>query len=97
MPSTARRLTPRHEPKPDQETGPARALRELLTKSRSRRVLARLSDSDTPARDTIHAPDFLQAAISFAETCAAAFDGHEIKVAVTDSETGETHCFALSV
>jgi hypothetical protein len=96
MPSTARRLTPRHEPKPDQETGPAHALRELLTKSRSRRFLARLSDSDAPARDTIHAPDFLQAAISFAETCTTA-DAREIKVAVTDCETGETHCFALSV
>ena len=97
MPSTARRLTPRLDPKPKQETGPAYALKELLTKSRSRRFLARLSESDTPARDTIHAPDFLQAAITFAETCAAAIDGREIKVAVTDCETGETHCFALSV
>ena len=97
MPSTARRLTPGHEPKRDQETGPARALRELLAKSRSRRFLACLSDGNSPARDTIHAPDFLQAAINFAETCATATEGQEIKVVVTDCETGETHCFALNV
>ena len=97
MPSTARRLTPRSEPKAEPDNGPGRALKDLLAKSRARRFLARLSDSDAPARDTIHATDFLQAAISFAETFAAAIDGHQINVAVTDCETGETHCFALSV
>jgi Family of unknown function (DUF5961) len=48
-------------------------------------------------RETIDASDFLQAALSFAETCAADHPGNTIKVCVTDAETGETQCFALDL
>ena len=78
---------------------PARQCRSAnwTASTRARRFIARLTDDDTPVRETIDASDFLQAALSFAETCAANHPGNTIKVCVTDAETGETQCFALDL
>lgn len=63
---------------------------------RARRFIARLTDvCDTP-KEAIDAPDFLQAALTFAESCAAG-DAGTLNIAVTDAETGETHCFTLGL
>lgn len=96
MAVSARRL-PRLEPRREINDGPARPLRELLERSRARRFVVQLSTSDIPSRASVHAADVLQAAISFAEAFAADVDGREIRVTVTDCETGESHCFALSL
>lgn len=63
---------------------------------RARRFVARLSDADPAVADAVDAPDFLQAALTFAETCAAA-DAPALNVAVTDADTGETHCFTVAL
>jgi hypothetical protein len=63
--------------------------------TRSRRFTARLSDG-TACLETVDAPDFLQAALTYAETCAAC-DADTVSVAVTDADTGETHCFTLAL
>lgn len=93
MPAVARRLNLR-TPQPYE---PARPIKGLGSVAKARRFVARLSDDETPARDTVEATDFLQAALAFAETCAADADATTLKVAVTDTETGETHCFNLDV
>lgn len=95
MAVSARRL-PRVEPSRDLGHGPARELKNLLAQSRTRRFVVQLSESDANARASVRAPDFLQAALSFVETFAADVAGNEVNVAVTDCETGERHCFALS-
>lgn len=61
----------------------------------TRRFTARLSDG-TACVEALDAPDFLQAALTYAETCAA-HDGDAVSIAVTDAETGETHCFTLAL
>jgi hypothetical protein len=61
---------------------------------RARRFVARLSDANPGTADAVDAPDFLQAALTFAETCAAS-DADTLNIAVTDAETGETHCFSV--
>lgn len=91
MPAVARRPNLR-TPAPYE---PARPIKGLGSATRARRFIARLSDDDTPAQDAVEATDFLQAALAFAETCAT--DTATLKIAVTDAETGETHCFNLDV
>ncbi len=61
----------------------------------TRRFTARLSDG-TACVDTVEASDFLQAALVYAETCAA-HDGDAVSIAVTDCETGVTHCFTVAL
>lgn len=63
---------------------------------RARRFVARLSDANPGTADAVDAPDFLQAALTFAETCAAG-DADTLNIAVTDAETGETHCFTVGL
>ena len=96
MAATARRIH-RHEPTRDVPHRHAHELRELLTQSRARRFVVQLSKNTAAPRASIRAADFLQAALSFLETFAADVSGNEVNVAVTDCETGERHCFALSV
>lgn len=96
MAVSARRL-PQPQPTREVNEGPGRPLKELLERSRARRFVVQLSTSEAPSRASVRATDFLQAAISFVEAFAADVDGHQINVAVTDCETGERHCFALSV
>ena len=74
---------------------PTRPIKGLTASTRARRFVARLTDDDTPVRETIDATDFLQAALTFAETCAA--PSGTIKICVTDTSTGETQCFALDL
>lgn len=59
----------------------------------ARRFTARLSDG-TACIEAVDAPDFLQAALTFAETCAT-HEADAVNIAVTDAETGETHCFTV--
>lgn len=61
----------------------------------ARRFVARVSDASGCA-EAVVAPDFLQAALIFAESCAL-HDAPLVNVAVTDPETGETHCFSVSL
>jgi hypothetical protein len=91
MPSLARRSDLR----PQSGYEPARPIKGLTHSTRARRFVARLTDDDTPVRETIDATDFLQAALAFAETCAV--EAATIKVCVTDTATGETQCFALDL
>ena len=91
MPSVARRPNLR----PQEGYQPARPIKGLMATTRARRFVARLTDDTTPVRETIDATDFLQAALTFAETCAAAVG--TVKVCVTDTTTGETQCFALDL
>jgi hypothetical protein len=63
---------------------------------RARRFVARLSDANPAVADGIEAHDFLQAALTFAETCAG-HDDATLNIAVTDTETGETHCFSVGL
>lgn len=63
--------------------------------TRTRRFTARLSDG-TACIEAVKAPDFLQAALTYAETCAG-HDTDALNIAVTDVETGETHCFTLAL
>jgi hypothetical protein len=93
MPSLARRANLR----PQQGYEPARPIKGLTQPGRARRFVARLTDDETPVRETIDATDFLQAALAFAETCAADRPGGRIRVCVTDANTGETQCFALDL
>lgn len=93
MPSVARRSNLR----PQEPYQPARPIKGLMTPSRARRFVARLTDAATPVRETIDANDFLQAALNFAETCAADSLGKALKICVTDTATGETQCFALDL
>jgi hypothetical protein len=93
MPSVARRSNLR----PQQGYQPARPIKGLTASTRARRFVARLTDDDTPVRETIDATDFLQAALTFAETCTAGRAGDTVKVCVTDTATGETQCFALDL
>lgn len=62
---------------------------------RTRRFTARLSDG-TACIEAVDAPDFLQAALTYAETCAA-HDADAANIAVTDAESGETHCFTVAL
>lgn len=66
----------------------------LAESTRARRFVARLSDADPAVADAVDARDFLQAALTFAETCAAT-EAPTLNIAVTDAETGETHCFTV--
>jgi Family of unknown function (DUF5961) len=75
---------------------PLRPIEGRPQDGRARRFVARLSDDETPTADAIEAADFMQAALVFAETCAACDAGH-LKIAVSDAETGETHCFTLNL
>lgn len=61
----------------------------------ARRFVARLSDGSA-CTEAVEAGDFLQAALTFAETCAT-HDKPSVDIAVTDCETGETHCFAVAL
>jgi hypothetical protein len=61
----------------------------------TRRFVARLSDGSA-CTEAVEAEDFLQAALAFAETCAT-HDKPSANIAVTDCETGETHCFAVAL
>jgi len=63
--------------------------------TRTRRFTARLSDG-TACVEAVNAPDFLRAALTYAETCAA-LDADTVNIAVTDAETGETHCFTVAL
>lgn len=63
--------------------------------TRTRRFTARLSDG-TACVEAVDAPDFLQAALTYAETCAA-HDADAVNIAVTDAESGETHCFTVAL
>lgn len=91
MQSVARRPNLR----PQEGYQPARPIKGLTASTRARRFVARLTDDDTPVRETIDATDFLQAALTFAETCAS--PAGTIKICVTDTTTGETQCFALDL
>jgi hypothetical protein len=93
MPSLARRANLR----PQQGYEPARPIKGFTQSTRARRFVARLTDEETPVRETIDATDFLQAALSFAETCAADQPGNKLRICVTDADTGETQCFALDL
>lgn len=62
--------------------------------TRARRFVARLSDANPGTADAVDAPDFLHAALTFAESCAN-IDASTLRIAVTDAETGETHCFTV--
>ena len=64
--------------------------------TRARRFVARLSDANPAVADAVDAPDFLQAALTFAEICAA-HEADAVNIAVTDAETGETHCFTVAL
>lgn len=66
----------------------------VVEPKRARRFVARLSDANPGIADAVDAPDFLQAALTFAESCAAT-SADTINIAVTDAETGETHCFTV--
>ncbi len=88
-PATARRTPLRPE-----GYAPLRPIEGHPPAGRARRFVARLSDDEMPATSAIDASDFLQAALLFAETCAD-HDGDELRIAVSDAETGETHCFTL--
>jgi hypothetical protein len=63
--------------------------------ARTPRFTARLSDG-TACVDTVDASDFLQAALTYAESCAA-HEADAVNIAVTDAETGETHCFTVAL
>ncbi len=93
MPVVARRPNLR-TPQPYE---PARPIKGLGNTTKARRFVARLSDDDAPTHDSVEASDFMQAALAFAETCAADRPDETLKIAVTDAETGETHCFNLDV
>ena len=93
MPSIARRSNLR----PQEAYQPARPIKGLTASTRARRFVARLTDDNTPVREAIDATDFLQAALNFAETCAAGHSGNTLKICVTDTSTGETQCFALDL
>jgi Family of unknown function (DUF5961) len=92
MPSLARRLNVGQK-----GYEPARPIRGLTHGTKARRFVASLSDDESPAKEDIKATDFLQAALTFAETCAADHAGETMKVCVTDADTGETHCFSLNL
>jgi hypothetical protein len=82
---------------PQQGYEPLRPIKGRPTQTtRARRFVARLSDADPGAADAVDAADFLQAALTFAESCANA-DTPTLNIAVTDAETGETHCFTVPV
>lgn len=87
----ARRLPPRPE-----GYEPLRPIEGRPRAERARRFLARLSEADLPSGAPVEASDFLQAALTFAETCAAS-DATTLTIAVTDAETGETQRFAVAV
>lgn len=61
----------------------------------ARHFVARISDASGCA-EAVEAPDFLQAALAFAESCAM-HSAPVVDIAVTDAETGETHCFSVSL
>jgi len=90
-PAAARRLNLRQ-----QGYAPLRPIEGRPNEQRARRFVARLSDDETPAADTVEAADFMQAALLFAETCTAC-ESDELKIAVSDAETGETHRFTLNL
>jgi hypothetical protein len=92
MPSLARRLNVGQH-----GYEPARPIRGLTQGPKARRFVASISDDDTPAHENVKATDFLQAALTFAETCAADHPGESLKICVTDTETGETQCFNLNL
>ena len=54
---------------------------------RARRFVARLSDGNPCTADAADAADFMQAALTFAESCANA-DTPTLNIAVTDADTG---------
>ena len=90
-PAAARRLNLRQE-----DYAPLRPIEGRPQTGRARHFVARLSDDDTPAADTIEAADFMQAALAFAESCAGGECG-VLRIAVSDTETGETHRFTLNL
>ena len=75
---------------------PLRPIKGRLVATRARRFVARLSDASPAVADAVDAGDFLQAALTFAETCAGQ-DTQTLNIAVTDAETGETHCFSVNL
>lgn len=86
----ARRL---NLPQPGYE--PLRPIKGRASAAPARRFVARVSDASGCA-EAVEAPDFLQAALAFAESCAL-HDAPTVSIAVTDTETGETHCFSVSL
>ncbi|NOT41604.1 MAG: hypothetical protein HOP13_14025 [Alphaproteobacteria bacterium] len=88
-------LAPRSNLRAPEGYQPARPIKGLTASTRARRFVARLTDDATPVRETIDSTDFLQAALTFAETCASPTG--TIKICVTDADTGETQCFALDL
>lgn len=87
MTATARRLAP------TRKVDALARLREIAAERPTRRFLAELVGHEE--RSTVNAVDFADAAIVFLESCAAA--AGTSKIAVTDCETGLTHCFNLDV
>ena len=94
----ARRLPAARRPNvPQQGYEPLRPIKGRPPHTtRARRFVARLSDANPASADAIDAGDFLQAALTFAETCAGT-DAETLNIAVTDAETGETHCFTVGL
>ncbi len=96
MPALAHRLSLRQPASRQEAFEPRRPIEgRNMVEERTRRFVARAGDRDLPS-EAVMAADFIQAALIFAESCA----GHcetDLDVAVTDCETGETHCFSLSL
>lgn len=94
MPALAQRLSLRQT-----DLGPYAPRRPIqgrnMVEERTRRFVAHL-DGGYMLSETVLAADFIQAALIFAESCPCNMDG-DLNVAVTDCETGETHCFSLSL
>lgn len=96
MPALAHRLSLRQTSLRQEPFEPRRPIEgRNMVAERTRRFVARLGDGDLPA-EAVSATDFIQAALLFAENCAG-FCETDLNIAVTDCETGETHCFSLSV
>ena len=70
-------------------------LREVDLNRPTRRFIAEVIGDETGQRATVNAVDFIDAAVSYLETAALMPAGEVLKVAVTDCETGLTHCFSL--
>jgi hypothetical protein len=75
---------------------PLRPIKGRPASSPARRFVARVSDASPTCAEAIDAQDFLQAALIFAESCATC-EGDAVNIAVTDADTGETHCFNVSL
>ncbi len=70
-------------------------LREVDLSRPAWRFIAEVIGDETGQRATVNAADFIDAAAVYLETGAVTIASEVLKVAVTDCETGLTHCFSL--